>query len=110
MAATLIMYYEESSNAMEALGVTGRMREAMMQARFATSQGSAHQLLCMWGQHVKLRFTTGNVPIAASGSADSSGAEPAVAAVQRLAATAKLSSTAINRALLTQTAAVAELP
>ena len=109
MAATLVMYYEESSNAMEALSVTGRMREAMMEARFATSQGVAHQLLCAWGRRIKLRFTTDNLPITASGSADSRGAEPTVAVVQQLAATVQLSTAAINRALQTQAAAVAEL-
>ena len=75
----------------------------MWEARFATSQGAAHQLLCAWGRHIKLRFTTGNLPITASGSADSSGAELTVAAVHQL------STAAINKALMTQAAAVVEL-
>ena len=109
MGATLVMNYEESSNAVEVRIVTGRMREAMIAARFATTEGVAHQLLCEWGRLIKQQFNADNLPITASGSADASGAEATVAVVQQLAATVQHSTAAINRALQTQAAAVAVL-
>ncbi len=53
MAATLVMYYEESDMASKVDIVTARMREALVRQKLADNVAEAHAILKKWGEAIK---------------------------------------------------------
>lgn len=61
MGATVIMYYRESWDASEVIGVTTRMRAAMISSHLATSDAEAHHKLLVWCAKLQEAFDVANL-------------------------------------------------
>ena len=82
LAATLIMYYEDSVNACEVLCVNDRMRQGMVQCELACSTSEADEKLNKWGTVLKTQFDVANLHLTSRAAA--SGQEQTVACLQQL--------------------------
>jgi hypothetical protein len=85
MAATLIMYYEESVRAGEITYITRRMRDVVVQLNLGVSPTNADDRIKTWGVLVKTRFDSDNLHLTTR--AEASATEQMSAVLQSITTT-----------------------